>query len=419
MYKKSRVKNSNTKRKQFKGKLFKGLNHTLKGGKYLGEGTYGCVVSPAIQCKKNLQNPRTKLNNKQLSKSVSKIVMSSREHKTEIDISNKLKKLDPQQQYFITFEDACYLKEIPKERSNTVSVEYNNDSLENYDIINNKKKMDKQFCKIDMRYKPINLVMPYGGSDLFDILDSTKNSPQLTEMRKLTITNFKQCFKNLLQGILKMHEAGIVNRDIKIENIMVKYNESTRSVVMRFIDFGLSDVLSPEFCSQYNNISMHGTEGLIPPEIIISYYLTNKAYFSNVKDKINKGIKYIKDILATDINEYKMVSQIDTIVQQLYNRIQTEINNKTILNRYFGKSSSNQNVDKFNGYLQKGDIFGIGLTMYMFLEIYRSRFRMNEYERLLNVKKNPQLYDLLLHMIELDSDKRYNIIQCLKHPYFA
>ena len=216
-----------------------------------------------------------------------------------------------------------------------------------------------------------------------------------------------------------MHEAGIVNRDIKIENIMVKYNESTRSVVMRFIDFGLSDVLSPEFCSQYNNISMHGTEGLIPPEIIISYYLTNKAYFSNVKDKINKGIKYIKDILATDINEYKMVSQIDTIVQQLYNRIQTEINNKTILNRYFGKSSSNQNVDKFNGYLQKGDIFGIGLTMYMFLEIYRSRFRMNEYERLLNVKKNPQLYDLLLHMIELDSDKRYNIIQCLKHPYFA
>ncbi len=61
----------------------------------------------------------------------------------------------------------------------------------------------------------------------------------------------------------------------------------------------------------------------------------------------------------------------------------------------------------------------MGLTIYEFLEILRSEFKLNEFDRLLNIKKNHVLYDLLIHMVELDPDKRYNIHQCLNHPYFS
>ena len=37
----------------------------------------------------------------------------------------------------------------------------------------------------------------------------------------------------------------------------------------------------------------------------------------------------------------------------------------------------------------------------------------------MNIRKNDsKLYDLLSNMINLDSDKRYNAVQCLSHPYF-
>ena len=36
----------------------------------------------------------------------------------------------------------------------------------------------------------------------------------------------------------------------------------------------------------------------------------------------------------------------------------------------------------------------------------------------IDISANSQLYDLLLHMITFDPDKRYNAVQCLSHPYF-
>ena len=34
------------------------------------------------------------------------------------------------------------------------------------------------------------------------------------------------------------------------------------------------------------------------------------------------------------------------------------------------------------------------------------------------LSNNPQLLDLLTHMIEFNPHDRYNIIQCINHPYF-
>ena len=36
----------------------------------------------------------------------------------------------------------------------------------------------------------------------------------------------------------------------------------------------------------------------------------------------------------------------------------------------------------------------------------------------INVRDDNLLYVLLIHMIAIDPDKRYNGVQCLAHPYF-
>ena len=81
-----------------------------------------------------------------------------------------------------------------------------------------------------------------------------------------------------------------------------------------------------------------------------------------------------------------------------------DFRNHTILPKYFGSQTN-----KFNGYLQKADIYALGISMYEFLEVF-SNF--------IDVKKDIKLHNLLKNMINLNPDKRYSIIDCLKHPYF-
>ena len=110
----------------------------LKGGKYLGEGSYGCVISPAIPCidkytqrktKKITNNTKEKshYNNTIKHKSVSKIIIApDRDSKDELLMSNLIKQIDPKQSYFITYNEYCHLKKIPHYRNNTSRVKYIN-----------------------------------------------------------------------------------------------------------------------------------------------------------------------------------------------------------------------------------------------------------------------------------------------------
>ena len=49
------------------------------------------------------------------------------------------------------------------------------------------------------------------------------------------------------------------------------------------------------------------------------------------------------------------------------------------------------------------------------LSIYETLYKHSQ----INVKKNKVLHDLLIHMIDINPDKRYNIVQCVSHPYFT
>jgi len=94
--------------------------------------------------------------------------------------------------------------------------------------------------------------------------------------------------------------------------------------------------------------------------------------------------------------------------RELIERIHQSFANGTILTKYFGNTN-----DKFNGYVLKSDIYALGISIIDILFKY-----CYGYTSCSDLKKNPKLTHLLKNMIELDPAKRYNVLQCLQHPYF-
>ena len=389
----------------------------LRGGKYIDKGGFGCVISPALPCTSSDIN---------LDSSVSKIIKhQTKELNKELNISNMLKKLDPGQQFYITIDKYCFINEIPKHRTDLTNVKYKNDNLSKYSINNdklydkfgNKKKIDKTFCDIDLDLKPVNLIMSYAGLSLSSIMKTNRKGTDMkAKMHQMFIDNLKIYFKHLIIGLVKMHNNRIVNKDIKQRNIMLNWQQGNPTekspmspmspMSIRYIDFGLSEFLTGEFCSNTKNIDLKGTPYYLPPELFVCAFIikyedrTENYQLKKIHQYVDKHVKGALKI----INEKQMLLKVDFIISELYIKIKNLYEKEKLLFAYFGNDAN-----KYNGFLQKADVYALGLS------IYETLYKYSE----INVKTNEKLYDLLLHMIDLNYEKRYNIVQCLGHPYFT
>jgi serine/threonine protein kinase len=403
---KKRLLSRKTKKRLLSRKTKKRLlsSNNLKGGRFLDEGSFGCVITPAIPCSKNDKN---------LDKSVSKIIRDTNDKfYEEIKIAKILKRIDKEQKYYITFNNYCNLKRLPEDRNDIADVIYKDDEYSKYSLIDKKQKntLDKKFCHIDMSLKPFNIIMPFAGYSLKKIFKSSnKDKNLLSKINNKFLNNVKFYFKHLLVGLYKMHSNFIVNRDIKDSNIIVNLNEPNLHLEIRYIDFGLSNFLSSKYINDYKNITIKGTVRYIPPDMFISkiiakYPQKDKSYhMKKLNEYINDGIKISYD------NIDEKISNLDEKIEVLYNKIKTLYDEDKLLYTYFGSTSN-----KFNGFIQKADIYALGITIFKGLYMYNN----------INIKNKNNLvyellYDLLCNMIEIDPFKRYNITQCLEHPYFT
>ena len=407
------------------------LKKTLNGGRYLGHGSFGCVITPALQCTRNskkysMREKRYSIARDDVSKIISRTDYDKQDSvDNEIAVSNKLKYIDPNQKYFLYIKEYCKIRDVPKDRSNVASVRFLDDeSLEIQRL--EKKKLDKYHCEVDLELEPRNLVLTDGGKELGDVLhrnstahksSTAKNSKYKAEymdeieMARIFYRNFKHHARWLLEGIYKLHQNNITQRDIKIENIMIDWtSRAHNNVIVRFIDFGLSEIITPEYRSSRSNIHAQGTPELMPPEIIISseikkYYRYDRHFVeSKILHQLENSVK------KTFIELHLDTSIIKPIARDLTTRIQPSFTDGTILTKYFGFATPS---DKFNGYVQKADVYALGITFYEILHKY-----CYGSPACVELKKNPKLAHLVKNMIALDPDKRYNILQCLQHPYF-
>ena len=197
------------------------------------------------------------------------------------------------------------------------------------------------------------IIMEYiNGGNLFNFVK---------KRRKLSEKTAKFLFRQIILGIKHIHSQNIVHRDIKLENIIIDFNNN-----VKICDFGIGKVISSEDELLYDKC---GTPMYMAPEIILS-------------NKKNGYKGFPVDIWSSGITLYIMLS--GTLPFTVKNKSIEELSLKDMKNK---KENSNLKNQIVNGYPKK-------------------------------IKKiSKEAKDLLNGLLNKNPDKRLTCDEILNHPW--
>jgi serine/threonine protein kinase len=168
----------------------------LSGGKFIDEGLYGCIFSPALKCKdkpRQIAQPSDDL-------SYSKIIVSKYAER-EFSVAKTISKIPLWKNYFIVSESICTPAPRQTDKDLVECTALDDHSLNDFKI----------------------LKMPFGGT------------PLNTYRFNLSTFDFMAFIKHFIEAGALLNLFGIVHRDIHHGNILVDKHD-----VPRIIDFNLS-----------------------------------------------------------------------------------------------------------------------------------------------------------------------------------
>jgi len=417
------------------------------GGVKLGQGGFGCVIAPAVSCRRK---PPPK---NAVSKITYVIPGYEDDYENELRMLKKIKLIDPNQNFLVSVSDECPLdirESNGRSPKDLIEVSYEDDDLAEFTIkasepkyISRMDKSDvmKNYCLIDSSLEPRNQIQIFGGYELSDI-----NYDKHPQVYHAIQKGYKQIIIHLLSGLDLLHKNRIAHRDIKEFNMLgMLYAIATRSSqrtnipkrnktikkkqnkskstkqkvkpLVRFIDFGLSEQVNPNHDEGgIRNFHWSGTEGYIPVEFIILYYM---------KDYINA---YGIGILSNPVNKQRIIGKVQERYQRKYKHFYDDIHVEQSLMspkranyQFFNQQMVSQLYDNlvknlvagtfykllktdYSGMIYKSDIFALGITLGFIRRHYR-------------LQHDRKLTDLISKMIKLSSAERPTIKQCLAHPF--
>lgn len=187
----------------------------------IGNGTYGCVYKPPLQCKYS-----NKLNEIHKNDIMKVVDITNESTILEDEISNLIRIIDPNQNYFIPLSsDRCLLnpKDIELDKCNNYNSKKNNNFR--------------------------GIFLTYGGITLEQYLDNNT----------IDIVTVWYWLIHLCEGIKILHDNNIVHLDIKSKNIVLQQESNQRFLMPKLIDFGISN-----FASDYTLNDIVGYYSLYP-----------------------------------------------------------------------------------------------------------------------------------------------------------
>ena len=404
--------NTNTKTKSNMNK--KTNRKTKKGGAKLGQGSFGCVIQPPIPCHEN--SPYN--TNKYVSKLIPMYTeYARRDVAEEINIAKIINKFDKHSKYFIVPKDWCNIEPKKIDRGR------NNITIKSKTHKQHKQVDDSRTCNIDPTVDIVNLIVPFGGLDLKDILSNRKYKPY----REIMKNHFGSIIRNILIGLKLLHKNGVVHLDIKLENFIV--NVENNSAYVKYIDMGLGEYVKGR---ENDNLTLRdlefhvGTPSYIAPEMYVIYKFakmhkhmvdTNYLFKTKFQENFIAGIlqnlkkhKYSAEEVYK--NSYRMNRQVldfpnvktdavsrltgnlDIIqhadIENLYVQIANMIHKDTIISDFYKPST---------GIMYKYDIYSLGISFFLMMKY-------------LDIQ-SPKMKELIRHMIDLNPVRRFSASECL------
>jgi serine/threonine protein kinase len=431
------------------------------GGAKLGQGSYGCVITPPINCLDNqlLRNHKFENNEKYISKIID--VRHREVAFSELNIGNKIFSIDRKHNYTIPFINSCYFTPqkhqdiiyLSKDGKNVSSSPdssrdsnsiLSTDSSESFDIKGslptNILKENRDKCILSKTKEYLNLIGLNAGNNLSYILNLDKNSSKIKFMQK----NYWYLFSYMVHGLYLLHNKNIIHKDIKPSNFVVDFNYQDLNKIkkkesgeidticnkssssncslpiinnkFRYIDFGLSVIVNRRKY-RFNDIGElfnHGTHYYTPIEIFglrSLYKLVNHSYdvhdidfYSLLLLKVNKVFEKNKDHYHFEGIRNNNFHFKDDIEDKNKNYYITPLKYETILKRLITLHKNDQIPEMLPMFLKGWDIYSLGIT---FAKIA--------------VKCNiidPEFKNIIFKMIDLNFEKRITINELKKDPHY-
>ena len=335
--------------------------------KYINNGTYGCVMKPAIPCKNK--------DGKDYSNTVSKIFRSQTSADGELTIQNNIiTNVDPYNRFTVSMYDSCKKKvgDFPMQEV----------------------KKCNNFYDLKSKDDVLQIIYEYGGLDLQEAI------------RYHTFEELFISFKRAFNGLLILNTQKYVHNDIKPPNIV--YNADIQK--LSIIDFGLAKP-SDQIYKKENLYFLEYDYEYYPPE-----YTSCAKYFKDVqKWKYNiehLNVPYLQNFIKM---KNRIVKPIDTMIKHSYGKLHSFMKAWNAFQdtgeddfQDFLEESLKINQD-FSAYLtmftNKIDVYMMGVTL---LEL----FYLGEYYLMTDIFNNITFYtdvlNLIYKMIYMDPRKRIN-----------
>jgi serine/threonine protein kinase len=410
----------------------------LKGGTKLGQGSYGCVITPPIDCLTNklLRKPKIEKNESYISKIIdtkySEVAFS------ELNIGSKLLSIDNNHNFLVPFINACYFthqkhpdiiylknngRHISSSPDNSnISNSIMNDDNTNMGSLHSRLiKDNKGKCILNNNTEYISLFGINAGDNMSTLLNLNNNNNKILFIKN----NYWYVFSYMIKGLSLLHSKNIIHKDIKPSNMVASFdylNKTENDLPLikskyRYIDFGLSIHLNRRkySMSDINELFSNGTHYYTPLEIFAVRVLnklikqsrhiddSDFEYLMNLKtDKIFQKNRDYYHYEGIRNNTFK--SKNDSMSNRNY--YLTPLKYENIIKHIVELYKNNQLENKIPELLKSWDIYSLGIT---FAKII---IKCDIHDQELN--------NIILKMIDLNFEKRINMNQLIKiKPYIS
>ena len=226
--------------------------------KYIGSGTYGCVISPPITEKTYIMQDIMPYTNRQ-NNDIAKVYISGfREFNHEFKILQKIQALDPNNSFTVMLKGAQKI---------------NGKCFENSDVILNCLRKMRHYIKKNKAYYQI--VMENAGI-------------QTNDDYSISYIDFLQFFKTFLEGIIKLQNNNLVHRDIKPHNVLINDQK------LNLIDFGLLCKGNEVYSAENRSLLKALDYPYYPPEFFVAYIMMNyRSLYENNRQNFDSFVDTI------------------------------------------------------------------------------------------------------------------------------